>query len=182
MSHDDERTRGNADNAADNAAGIDAVIDTENDPDTAPDDADGYRPDPDAPPTVEGRVAQAAGELSKLLRASFVATCAIGALVAVAEVVLGKAGFPTTWGYLVGAGLATVNLWLLGGGFFAIMRGEAATLRALLAFGGSFIAMVLFALFVVMARREWTLGFALGLATPAVAGVLYGRSLDDADS
>ena len=42
---------------------------------------------------------------------------------------------------LLGAAVATLNLWLLSGGFFALMRGYAsgertAAVRALLAFGG----------------------------------------------
>lgn len=138
---------------------------------------DGYQVDPDAPPDVEGRVAQAAGELKKLLRASLLATLAMGGLVAVWDLAQGTGGMPTTLGFLMGAGMATLNLWILAGGFFAILRGQGASIRALLAFGGSFLGLVLLAFYVVMAHREWTLGFALGLTTPAIAGVLYGRTL-----
>lgn len=142
-------------------------------------DDDGYQPDPDAPPDFAGRVAQATGELRKLLRASFVATLGMGALVGLWDVVRGTEGLATTAGFLLGAGMATLNLWLLAGGFFAMLRGEGASLRTLLAFGASFLGLVLVAFYVVMAHRDWTLGFALGLTTPAVAGILYGRTLQD---
>jgi hypothetical protein len=44
----------------------------------------------------------------------------------------------------------------------------------LLALTSSMILMFGVALFVVVAKREWTLGFALGAAVPAVSGVIYG--------
>jgi hypothetical protein len=122
-------------------------------------------------------VAQAMVELRKLLVASAMATALMGSLVLAFDLVRGQ-GFDHTVGFLVGSGVATLNLWLLSGGFFALMRGEPASLRALLAFGGSFIGLVLLCFWVILVRREWTLGFALGLATPALAGILYGRSLE----
>ncbi len=147
-----------------------------------PSPEDEYHPDPDAPPTAEGRVEQAQGELRKLLRASAMATALMGSLVLIADLVRGS-GFDTTAGYLVGAAVATLNLWLLSGGFFALMRGHAgadgkSSVRALLAFGGSFVGLILLCLWVILTRREWSLGFALGLATPALAGIIYGRSLE----
>ncbi len=158
--------------------------DGQRDDDQRDDDAgdDEYQPDPDAPPTVEGRVQQAQGELRKLLTASVTATALLGAVIVVIDVLRG-AGFATTTGYLLGAAVATLNLWLLSGGFFALMRGYAgadgaASWRALLAFGGSFVALLLLCFWVVLARREWSIGFAIGLATPALAGILYGRTLD----
>jgi hypothetical protein len=144
-----------------------------------PFDAEGFQEDPDAAPTAEGRVEQAVGELKKLLRAALLATAGTGALVALWDAVRGHGSFPTTLGFLLGAGLATLNLRVLAGGYFAILRGEGASLRALLAFGGSFFGLVLVAFYVVMAHRDWTLGFALGLTTPALAGILYGRTLKD---
>jgi len=144
---------------------------------TSPLEDDEYRPDPDAAPTVEGRVAQAKLELHKLLASSALATLGIGSIIAVVDVVRAGAGFPNTLGFLVGAGLATLNLWLLAGGYFALMRGEAMSARALLAFLGSFTALVLVSILVVTGHRDWTLGFALGLTTPAVAGILYSRTL-----
>ncbi len=148
----------------------------------APPADDDYLPDPDAPPTVEGRVDQARGELNKLLVASAIATALMGSAVLIFDLVRGG-GIPNTLGYLLGAAVATLNLWLLSGGFFALMRGyasedRAGAWRALLAFGGSFVGLVLLCFWVILARREWSLGFALGLATPALAGILYGRSLD----
>lgn len=143
---------------------------------------DEYLPDPDAPPTVEGRVAQAQGELRKLLVASAMATALLGSAVLVFDLLRGG-GFANTTGYLLGAAVATLNLWLLSGGFFALMRGQAgvdgkASWRALLAFGASFVGLILLCFWLVLTRREWSVGFAVGLATPALAGILYGRSLE----
>lgn len=143
---------------------------------------DEYQPDPDAPPTVEGRVAQAQQELRSLLVASALATALLGGAVVIFDVVRGG-GFANTTGYLLGAAVATLNLWLLSGGFFALMRGQAgvdgkASWRALLAFGASFVGLILLCFWVVVPRREWSVGFAIGLATPALAGILYGRSLE----
>lgn len=153
---------------------------TDSDAPAADDPSHGeYQTDPDAPPTVEGRVQQAGAELTKLLRASLLATLVMGVAVGLWDLWRGIDGYPTTMGYLVGAAVATLNLWILAGGFFALMRGEGASGRALLAFGGSFLGLVLLAFFIVLAKREWTVGFALGLTTPAVAGILYGRSLQD---
>lgn len=150
------------------------------DGDAATDDE--YQPDPDAPPTVEGRVEQAQGELRKLLGASALATALMGSGVLLFDLLRGG-GFANTTGFLLGAAVATLNLWLLSGGFFALMRGYASgerstALRALLAFGGSFLGLVLLCFWVVLAHREWSLGFAVGLATPALAGILYGRTLE----
>ena len=150
------------------------------DGDTAQEDTvqdDEYLPDPDAAPTVEGRVAQARVELNKLLTSSALATVGIGSIIAVVDAVRGSMGFPNTAGFLLGAVMATVNLWLLAGGYFALMRGEAMSARAVIAFLGSFAALVMVSIFVVTGHREWTLGFALGLTTPAVAGLLYARTL-----
>jgi hypothetical protein len=139
-------------------------------------DDDEYQPDPDAAPTVEGRVQQAAAELQKLLRAALVATGAMAAMVGAVDVWRGK-GFDNTVGYLVGAAIAVLNLRLLAAGFFSAMHGEAMSKRAVVAFLGSFLGLVLAAIFVLVAHKEWTLGFALGLTTPALAGIVYGRSL-----
>jgi hypothetical protein len=139
-------------------------------------DDEGYQEDPDAAPSVEGRIDQMSAQLRALLRASTTATLIMAALVALFDVVRGG-GFPNTLGFIVGASVATLNLWLLAGGFFAMLRGQGASPRALLAFGASFLGLVLLSVFVVTAHRDWTLGFALGLTTPAVAGILYGRRL-----
>jgi hypothetical protein len=139
-------------------------------------DDDEYLPDPDAAPTVEGRVRQASLELQKLLRAALVATTAMAAMVGAVDLWRGK-GFDNTVGYLVGAAIAVFNFRLLAAGFFSAMHGEAMSKRAVLAFLGSFFGLVVAAIFVLFAHKEWTLGFALGLTTPALAGIVYGRSL-----
>lgn len=144
--------------------------------DARDDDADAYQPDPDAAPTVEGRVSQAADELRKLLRAAVIATIAMGTIIALVDVWRGV-GFDATTGFLFGAAAATFNLRLLAGGYFALMRGEAMSARGVLAFLGGFTALVAISLFVVLFHREWTLGYALGLTMPAAAGLVYARSL-----
>jgi hypothetical protein len=139
-------------------------------------DDDTYVEDKDAAPTLEGRVAQMRGELRKLLSASAAATLLIGGAVAVVDV-WRQTGFVNLCGYLVGAAVATVNLWLLAGGYFQVLRGSRMSAQALVAFLGSFVGLVLLAAWIVFTHRAWTLGFALGLTTPAVAGMLYGRTL-----
>jgi hypothetical protein len=150
------------------------------DDERASDDAsdDEYQVDPDAAPTAEGRVEQARGELRKLLRSAAAATAIFGAAVVVIELVRGGS-YDTSTGYFVGAAIATVNLMLLARGWFAVMLGRAMSAGAVLAFMASFFVLVGVAAFVVVAHREWVLGFALGLTTPALAGILYARTLKD---
>ena len=141
-----------------------------------PAEEDEIHPDPDAAPTVEGRIDQAVAELRKLLRSAATATAIVAAILALWDVTHGE-GFALTTGFLIGAAVATWNLWLLANGWFAVMRGRALSPRSFAAFGGSFFALIAIAFFVVLLRREWVLGFALGLTTPALAGILYGRTL-----
>jgi hypothetical protein len=142
------------------------------DDDDVPEDE--YIPDPNAPPTPEGRMAQALEEMQKLLLASIQATLACGAVIAVVDLVR-QNGFTTTKGFLLGAIAATVNLWLLAGGVAQLARGSSGTLRAIIALGGSFTGLLMCAAYVVFFERAWTLGFALGLAIPAVGGMIYAR-------
>ena len=136
---------------------------------------DEYLPDPDAAPTVEGRVEQARAEMRKLMKASVVATAALGALFLAWDLVRGNDGMPNTIGFVLGAGAATLNMWSLGGGFYALMRDSAG--RSLVAILASFIALIILSVFVVFFHREWVLGFAFGLAMPAAAGLVYGQTL-----
>ncbi len=83
-------------------------------------------------------------------------------------------GYATTTGFLVGAVLATVNLWILAGGYFAMVDGRAVLPRLMLACIGSMVVMFGVALFVIVAKHEWTLGFSLGIALPALSGIVHG--------
>ena len=133
-----------------------------------------YLPDADAAPTVEGRVAQARQEMRKLMRASLYATLSMGALFLGWDLFHSE-GLPNTIGYLWGAAAATLNMWSIGGAFYGLMRDSAG--RALLGILGSFFGLVLLAVIIVVTHRDWVLGFAIGLATPAVAGMFYARTM-----
>jgi hypothetical protein len=136
-------------------------------------DPDAYVVDEDAPKTADGRARVALEKLKELTRASVITVALCAAVVTALEAVFGG-GFDVTYGFLLGAFTATTNLWLLGNGTLALLRGQKATLHMLLGFGGSFVVLVLVAGFVIFVRSSWTLGFALGLTTPALAGVWYG--------
>jgi hypothetical protein len=147
-----------------------AAFDDEREDDEKEDDE--YIPDPDAPPTTEGRIGQGMLEMQKLLVSSLQATGLVGALVFLVDLVR-QNGFGTSKGFLLGAIAATVNLWLLAGGVAQLARGSS--IRALAALGGSFTALLVCCAYVVFYERSWTLGFALGLSIPAVGGMLYAR-------
>jgi len=136
-------------------------------------DDDGYREDPNAAKTVDGQLNAMGKELRQLTRASLFVTLAAGALLFLTDL-WNQQGYGTTTGFVVGATLATVNLWILAGGYFAVVDKRGTLPRLMLAFIGSMIVMFGAALFVIFAKREWTLGFALGLALPALSGILHG--------
>lgn len=140
----------------------------------APSDDDGWLPDPDAPPTDEGKREQAVLEMQRLLLASLQATGLGAALLFTVDLVRGV-GFALTKGFVLGALLASLNLWLLASGILQLARGPAATLRGFVTLSASFVALVLCAAWVVFFERGWTVGFALGLAIPALGGLLYAR-------
>jgi hypothetical protein len=142
-----------------------------------PPEDDGWNPDPDAPPTVEGRIAQALEELRALLRSTVLA--AVVATLALAGVDLARGqGFALSSGFALGASAATINLWLLGSGIVALVRGERRdVVRALVVLGGAFTGLLALCAWVLAARRGWTVGFALGLSLPALGGLLYARRL-----
>ena len=140
---------------------------------------DEFYVDETASPTVEGKLDAMGRDLRHLTRASLLATAAVAVLLALTDLWHGH-GFDTTVGFVVGGSLATLNLWILAGGYFAIVDQRAAVPRLLLAFIGSMVVMFGVALFVIFAKRQWTLGFALGLAVPALGGILYGVQKDRA--
>ena len=133
---------------------------------------EGYLFDETAPPTVDGKLNKMGEELRHLTRASFKATLVVGAVLALSDA-WNSVGFHNTIGFLVGGLLATINLWILAGGFFAVVDGRVVVPRLLLSVLGSMGVMFGVGLYVVFAHRAWTLGFALGVAVPAAGGVLY---------
>lgn len=137
----------------------------------------GYLPDPDAAPTEEGRAEQAIYEMQRLLLSSLQATGLVLALFFAIDLVRGR-GYALSKGFLLGALVATVNLWLLSNGILQLARGQGAATRGILTLAASFLALVVCAGWVVFFQRDWTLGFALGLAIPAVGGMLYARLLN----
>ena len=134
---------------------------------------DEYFVDETAPPTVEGKLDVMGEDLRRLTRTSLLTTAAVAFLLLLTDAWHGQ-GFSTTVGFAVGGGLATLNLWILAGGYFAVIDQRAVVARVLLAVVGSMVVMFGVALYVVLARREWTLGFTLGIATPALSGIFYG--------
>lgn len=134
---------------------------------------DEYIVDETAPPTVEGKLHVMAQDLRRLIRTSLATTVGVALLIGLMDLWHGH-GFSTTTGFLVGGGLATLNLWVLAGGYFAVVDQRAVVPRMLFAFTGSMVLMFGVALYVVLAKREWTLGFALGVAVPALSGIFYG--------
>lgn len=134
---------------------------------------DEYIVDETAPPTVEGKLDVMGEDLRRLTRTSLLTTTAVAFLLFLTDAWNGH-GYSNTVGFAVGGTLATLNLWILAGGYFAVVDQRAVVPRLLLAFVGSMVVMFGVALYVVVARREWTLGFALGIAVPALAGIIYG--------
>ena len=141
---------------------------------------DEYVVDETASPTVDGKLDSMGRELRRLTRASLVATVFAATLLALTDVWNGG-GFHTSVGFLVGGGLSTLNLWILAGGYYAMVDQRAVVPRLLLAVVGSMAVMFGVALYVIFAKREWTLGFALGLAVPALGGILYGVTTPKTD-
>ena len=137
------------------------------------DDDWGFTEDPTAPTTVEGKLAQMGQDLRQLTRAMLVATAFVGLLIFGVEQHLGH-GFGTSVGFVVGGVLATVNLWILAGGWFALIDQRAMLPRVLLAATGSLVVLLGAALYILTAHRELVLGFAFGLSMPALGGILYG--------
>jgi hypothetical protein len=133
----------------------------------------GYIPDPDAPATPAATIEVMAAELRQLTRASLVATLAVALAFFLFDWSRG-AGFENTRGFVVGGLIATANLWMVAGGWFALVERRAEVPRMLLGVGGGFAVLLLVAFYVVFYRRAWTVGFGLGLAVPALGGVLHG--------
>ena len=132
----------------------------------------GYAPDPDAPSTTGDRLEAALDELRKLSLLSVIVTAVIGCGLYVLERMRGSDGSLTS-GFLLGAGTALVNLVVLGRASLSLFAGSLRTTQALLGFGVSLALLVGASIWVVAFHRTWLSGFALGLASPAVVGVVY---------
>ena len=79
-------------------------------------------------------------------------------------------------GLAIGCAVATVNLRVLARSGWAVLSGEGAA-RALLGFGVSFLVLVSAAFWLVLAHRDWLIGFGVGLGLPAAVGLWYGIRL-----
>lgn len=136
------------------------------------DDGDEWHVDPDAPQGVKATLDVMGADLRKLTSSSLIATVGIAVALAIAEAAAGK-GFNLTSGFVVGGVLATANLWVLAGGYFAIVDQRATNARVVLATVGSLALLLAVAMWIVMFQQAWTVGFGLGLAVPAVGGLVY---------
>jgi hypothetical protein len=132
-----------------------------------------WHEDPDAPTTTEGRLDAMGKDLRRLTRESLCSTVVVAAVIALLEAWNG-AGFPHSTGFVLGGTLATVNLWILAGGYFAIVDGRTVLPRVALAAVGSLTVLLGVAVAVVFLRPAWALGFGLGLAVPALGGIVHG--------
>ena len=111
-------------------------------------------------------------DLRRLTRESLLSTVAVAALIALLEAWNG-ADFPHTTGFLIGGALASLNLWILAGGYFAIVDGRAVLPRVALAAVGSLSVLLLVAVWIVFTHHAWALGFGIGLAVPALGGIVH---------
>lgn len=142
----------------------------------AKDDAqwrDTWHEDPSAPKTTEGRLDAMGADLRRLTRESLASTIAVAVVIGLLEAWNG-AGFPHSKGFLIGGTLATLNLWILAGGYFAIVDGRAVLPRVALAAVGSLTVLLAVAIAIVFLQPSWALGFGLGLAVPALGGIVHG--------
>lgn len=140
--------------------------------DTGYDDSDTYHEDPDAPQGTQATLDAMSKDLRRLTRASLIATVGAALLIGIVEGAVGH-GFNVSTGFVLGALLATMNLWVLAGGYFAIVDGRATGPRLVLAAVGSLSLLLGAALWVVLFRQQWSVGFGLGLAVPALGGIVY---------
>jgi hypothetical protein len=132
-----------------------------------------WHEDPDAPTTTEGRLDAMGRELRRLTAESLASTLVVAVVIALLEAWNG-AGFPHSKGFLLGGTLATLNLWILAGGYCAIVDGRAVLPRVALAAVGSLTVLLAVAIAVVFLQSSWALGFGLGLAVPALGGIVHG--------
>jgi hypothetical protein len=124
------------------------------------------------------RAREASADITRLMRYGVV-LAAVGMIAAAAAVALGVEGArPFAHGLAVGAIAMLLNLRLLAAASWALMA-DQDLLRALLGFAVSFGLLVAIAGAVAFVFPEWILGFAVGLALPAPAGIWFGLRLRD---
>jgi hypothetical protein len=151
---------------------VEKAVDGRDDGQSDPFDDDTYHVDPDAPQGVQATLDAMGKDMRRLTRSSLIATVGVAVVIAIVEAAAGH-GFAVTKGFLLGGCLATANLWVLAGGYFAIVDGRATGPRVLLAAVGSLALLLGAATWVVFFRSTWSVGFGLGLAVPALGGILY---------
>jgi hypothetical protein len=137
-----------------------------------------WHEDPAAPKTTAGRLDQMGRDLRRLTRESLGATVLVAVLFALLEAWNGQ-GYPHTTGFFIGGALATLNLWLLAGGYFAVVDGRAVLPRVALAAVGSLSVLLLVAVWIVFTHHTWALGFGIGLAVPALGGIVHALRAED---
>jgi hypothetical protein len=131
-----------------------------------------WHEDETAPRTTAGRLEAMGRELRQLTRESLAATLGVAAVIALLEAWDGD-GFAHSKGFLLGGTLATINLWILAGGYFAIVDGRVVLPRVALAATGSLAVLLGVAIWIVFTQPAWALGFGLGLAVPALGGIIH---------
>ena len=121
----------------------------------------------------QAKQAQADADLNRLVHSGLIA----GVALVVGAAALALAGVPGMWpvcaGLALGSAEAVLNMRILGAASWRLMEGEAV--GSLLGFGASFLLLVASAFWLVRTHTEWLLGWGLGLALPAVAGLVYAR-------
>jgi hypothetical protein len=137
-----------------------------------------WNEDESAPPTTEGRLFAMRQDLRRLTRESLAATFVVAVVLFFLEASKG-AGFSHTKGFVVGGTLATMNLWILASGYFAVVDGRAVTPRLLAATLGSWTLLIAVAVTVVFLAPGWSLGFGFGLAVPALGGIVHALRNND---
>ena len=141
-------------------------------PAEGPEPDDVWQEDDSAPTTGAGRVALAGEELAELMRASLWGTALLAAAILIGEWSTG-ADHALSAGFVLGGTFATINLRLLAQGYLALLDEQRVLRRLALGFLGSVTLMAAVALYIVLYRREWTVGFGLGLGIPALGGLIF---------
>ena len=124
----------------------------------------------------EDRRHQAGADITRLMRYGAILAAA-GMILAAAGVALGVPGArPFANGLAVGAIATLLNLRMLAKASWSLMADQDLP-RALIGFALSFSVLVAAAGVVAWRFPDWILGFAIGLAIPAPAGLWFGLRL-----
>lgn len=129
-----------------------------------------WEPTPEMP--REERDKKVAADMNRLVWISLVVAAAL-LLVVGAGALAGLAFCKTLLpGLAIGCAVAIANLRLMGGGAVALFHKNA--LGALLGFGASFALLLGGAVFILKMNAAWMLGYGLGIALPALSGIVFG--------